>query len=72
MLAGIASLVWSINPNLTGAEIRQILVETAIDLGATGRDDFYGAGLVNADAAVRRAYALSRDRALALMGKPLA
>lgn len=60
-LAGIASLVWSVNPSLTGGEIHQILVETAMDLGIVGRDNTYGSGLVNADAAVRRAVALLRN-----------
>lgn len=60
-LAGIASLIWSVNPTLTGAQIRQILVETAMDLGTTGRNDTFGSGLVNADAAVRRAVALQRN-----------
>ncbi len=64
-LAAIAALVWGANLSLTGTQVRDILTETAMDLGALGRDDFYGAGLVNADAAVRRAYALGRDSALA-------
>jgi serine protease len=64
-LAAIAALVWGVNLNLTGTEVRNILTETAMDLGTMGRDDYYGAGLVNADAAVRRAYALGRDRTLA-------
>ena len=64
-LAAIASLVWGANLNLTGAQVRDILTETAMDMGAVGRDDYYGAGLVNAEAAVRRAYALGRNSALA-------
>lgn len=64
-LAAIAALVWGANLSLTGTQVRDILTETAMDLGALGRDDYYGAGLVNADAAVRRAYALGRDAALA-------
>ena len=64
-LAGIASLVWSVNPTLTAAQVRQILVETAMDLGTTGRDNTFGSGLVNADAAVRRAVALQRNAEVA-------
>jgi hypothetical protein len=64
-MAGIASLVWSVNPSLSGADVRTILKSTAMDLGVAGRDDRFGSGLVNADAAVRRAFALNRDPALA-------
>ena len=63
----IASLVWSVNPNLTAMEVRQILTDTAMDLGVVGRDDLYGYGLVDADAAVRRAHAMMQDRALAVL-----
>lgn len=54
-VAGVASLVWSANENLTAANIKQILSETAYDLGSSGYDMYYGHGFVNADAAVRRA-----------------
>jgi len=64
-MAGIASLVWSVNSALTGGQIRQILIDTAMDLGTAGRDNTFGNGLVNADAAVRRAWALQRDSQLA-------
>ncbi|MEH2241399.1 S8 family serine peptidase [Nostoc sp.] len=63
-MAGIASLVWSVNSSLNGGQLRQILIDTAMDLGATGRDNIFGNGLVNADAAVRRALALSRNNQL--------
>lgn len=66
-VAGIASLVWSVNPSLTGEQIRQILAETAMDLGTVGRDNTYGSGLVNADAAVRRATALLRNPQVAAL-----
>lgn len=64
-VAGIASLVWSVNSSLTGGQVRQILIDTAMDLGAEGRDNTFGHGLVNADAAVRRAVALQRSADLA-------
>jgi hypothetical protein len=57
-LAGIASLVWSVDPDLTGGAVRDILTGTALDLGTAGRDTAFGYGLVDADAAVRRAHAL--------------
>jgi subtilisin family serine protease len=58
-VAGVASLVWSVNPNLTAAQVRAILQETAYDLGSPGYDLEYGSGMVNADAAIRRAIALA-------------
>lgn len=64
-MAGIASLVWSVNSKLTGGEVRQILIDTAMDLGTAGRDNTFGNGLVNADAAVRRAWALQKDSQVA-------
>ena len=57
-VTGVASLVWSVNQDLTPAEIKSILSDTAYDLGDVGYDLVYGSGLVNADAAVRRAIAL--------------
>jgi subtilisin family serine protease len=57
-VAGVASLVWSANPFLSAGEVHQIMQETAVDLGFPGYDYEYGAGFVNADAAVRRAMAL--------------
>lgn len=58
-VAGVASLVWSVNSDLTAAQIRDILATTAYDLGDPGYDLEYGDGFVNADAAVRRAIALA-------------
>ncbi|MCV3216149.1 S8 family serine peptidase [Plectonema radiosum NIES-515] len=60
VVTGIASLVWSANPNLTAGQIKAILSETAYDLGTAGYDTVYGYGQVNAGAAVRRAEALDR------------
>lgn len=58
-VAGVASLVWSANERLNAPNIREILETTAYDLGDRGYDEFYGHGLVNAEAAVRRAIAIS-------------
>lgn len=59
-IAGVASLVWSIDSRFSANQINQILQETAYDLGQKGYDYETGAGFVNADGAVRRAMALSR------------
>jgi serine protease len=58
-VTGVASLVWSANPNLTAAQVREVIASTAYDLGNPGYDTLYGAGFVNADAAIRRAIALA-------------
>lgn len=49
--AAVAAVAWSAKPTLTNATIRQILQQTAVDLGAAGRDTSFGFGLVQADAA---------------------
>ncbi|MDJ0567873.1 MAG: S8 family serine peptidase [Pleurocapsa sp. MO_192.B19] len=59
--SGVASLVWSANPNLTAFEVKDIISETAYDLGEEGYDLEYGHGLINADGAVRQAIASGRD-----------
>jgi serine protease len=51
-VAGVAALVWSHFPELSAAEIREVLQETAEDLGAPGRDPEFGFGLVQAKAAL--------------------
>lgn len=53
-VAGVAALVWSNAPHLTNEAVRDILEGSARDLGAQGRDPYFGAGLVDAEAAVRR------------------
>lgn len=58
-VAGVASLVWSANSDLAATDIKDILSDTAYDLGREGYDWEYGHGFVNADAAVRRAMAMS-------------
>jgi subtilisin family serine protease len=47
IIAGAAALVRSRFPSLSADEVIHRLTTTAIDKGATGRDDVYGYGLVN-------------------------
>jgi subtilisin family serine protease len=54
-VAGVVSLMYAINPNLTSAEVHSIITSTATDLGTAGFDSTYGYGLINAAAAVRKA-----------------
>ncbi len=50
-VAGSAALVWAANPDWSNTQVRTRLQETAEDLGASGRDPWYGFGLVDAEAA---------------------
>jgi thermitase len=52
IVSGVAALMRSANPELSAASIRELLIGTAGDRGATGRDDSYGYGAVDAAAAV--------------------
>ena len=47
-VAGVAALVWSANPSASNSAVRNALTSTALDLGAAGRDVYYGHGLVQA------------------------
>ncbi|MBK4735919.1 S8 family serine peptidase [Noviherbaspirillum pedocola] len=57
LTAAVGALVMAANPNLTGASVQNILQSTAVDLGAAGKDIYYGYGRVNAAAAVQAALA---------------
>mgnify|MGYP001243325143 CR=1 FL=1 len=54
-ISGIAALILEHNRDLPAAELRRILVSTAEDLGASGRDALYGAGRVSAAKAIQAA-----------------
>lgn len=58
LLAGVVALILDANPGLTVAQIDSILEMTALDLGAAGKDNTYGAGRVDALAAVQAALSL--------------
>src|SRR5205823_7000787 len=51
-VSGLAALLLERNPALKPDEVRAILMKTARDLGAPGRDDLFGAGEADAYAAV--------------------
>ena len=53
-VSAVAALVWSYFPKCSAAQIRSTLDKTALDLGAPGRDPYYGYGLVQAKAAYDR------------------
>lgn len=50
--AGVAALIYSINPDFTPSEVESFMFSTAVDLGSAGEDDVFGHGLVNAGSAV--------------------
>lgn len=47
-VAGVAALLLELDPDLSVDELRMILEDSATDLGRPGRDDYFGAGRVNA------------------------
>ena len=49
---GVAALIWSVNPDLSPAEVRAILRDSATDISPDGYDEEYGAGKLNAASAV--------------------
>jgi serine protease len=62
-MAGVVALMVTVAPDLTPAQLDGLLDGTlgtiTTDLGATGRDDLYGHGLIDARAAVLAAQALA-------------
>ena len=61
-VAGVVALIKSANPNLTPAQVRDIIKETATDLGSKEEN---GHGLVDAEKAVMKAYTMLGEMALA-------
>jgi len=61
MVAGVAALMLSVEPNLTSDEVRHYLCRSARDLGDPGRDDYYGWGRVDARAALDMVLAKRAD-----------
>lgn len=51
-VAGVAALAWATHPTFTNQQIRELLRATAIDLGTSGWDKYYGYGKVDAYKAV--------------------
>jgi len=46
-VAGAAALLFAAEPRVTNAQVRDILLRTATDIGDPGRDVTFGAGLIN-------------------------
>ncbi|MCB0306697.1 MAG: S8 family serine peptidase, partial [Calditrichaeota bacterium] len=60
-LAGTAALMLGVNPNLEPEDVTRIMMTTATEKGDPGKDNRYGAGLVNAYAAYLQAKAELSD-----------
>jgi subtilisin-like proprotein convertase family protein/subtilisin family serine protease len=66
--AAIAALVLSGNPGLPPAEVREALINTAVDIEAAGRDNLTGAGVILADKVL--AYTGASPQPLAVAKQP--
>jgi subtilisin family serine protease len=53
LVSGIAALLLELEPRLSPQALKRVLLATAKDLGPKGRDDQFGAGLVDAYRAVQ-------------------
>jgi subtilisin family serine protease len=54
MVSGVAALLLSHHPGWTADQVAQRLIVTAADHGRRGRDDYFGAGVVDAGRALGR------------------
>ncbi|MGH8542102.1 MAG: S8 family serine peptidase [Gammaproteobacteria bacterium] len=59
-VSGVAALLLAQSPGLTNSDLRSRLVSYAVDIGAPGLDDLYGAGLVNARNSLTQSFAPPR------------
>lgn len=51
-VSGLAALLWSLTPELTPDQVRNVIESTADDSGTPGWDQYYGHGRINARRAV--------------------
>jgi subtilisin family serine protease len=51
-VSGVAALLWSLDPSLSASEVANLLFYSAVDIGPSGKDIYYGWGRVSADRAV--------------------
>jgi hypothetical protein len=52
--AGACAVLMAADSNMTSTEVETLLEETALDFGAKGRDDYYGYGMIQLDAALAK------------------
>jgi serine protease len=58
-VSAVAALILARHPMYTPDQVRQVLQSTATDMGSAGRDDVYGLGFLNAQAAVAVEYIIN-------------
>ncbi|MCZ6687993.1 MAG: S8 family serine peptidase [Planctomycetota bacterium] len=69
-VAGVASQMWAVNPNLTNFEIREEIRRATEPMNGIGRDDRTGAGFLNAARAVRPAPAVPTSTTVQIVTVP--
>lgn len=62
--AGVGAMIYSFDPTFSPDDVQDILYNSVDDLGATGRDDFFGRGRVNTHNAMLLAQSYVRPTAL--------
>lgn len=76
LAAGVAALMMAAKPTLDSVQVEKLLFSTAADIGAAGRDIYYGYGRVDASAAVKAAagsvLAVDTQAPVAAISAPLA
>jgi subtilisin family serine protease len=51
VVTGVIARIWAARPECTNVQVREAVEKSALDLGESGRDNFYGEGLVQLEAA---------------------
>ncbi|MHA7814613.1 MAG: S8 family serine peptidase [Phycisphaerales bacterium] len=62
--AGVGAMIFSVNPDFNPDDVQHILYNSVDDLGASGRDDFFGRGRVDTLKAVQMAQSYVRPAVL--------
>jgi subtilisin family serine protease len=65
MVAGVASLIFSMRPELSAAQVKRMILQSARDIGDPGRDRNLGYGMLDADAALKADPAFFVEAAIA-------
>jgi type VII secretion-associated serine protease mycosin len=47
-VSGVAALIFAARPDFSALQVREVMIATTKDIGAAGRDEVFGAGLIDA------------------------